>query len=127
MSDPENGVLMIGEGVRLNGKIEAPGCVHAHGVVDGEVVASEVHVGQSGRIEGSISAQNVDVFGYVGDSVSASKSVSVRSGATVVSNIKYQTIEIESGARIEGSLQSMDKSSERGKALAGVRTDSGGR
>lgn len=127
MSDPENGVLMIGEGVRLNGKIEAPGCVHVHGVVDGEVVASEVHVGQSGRIEGSISAQNVDVFGYVGDSVSASKSVSVRSGATVVSNIKYQTIEIESGARIEGSLQSMDKSSERGKALAGVRTDSGGR
>lgn len=127
MSDPENGVLMIGEGVRLNGKIEASGCVHVHGVVDGEVVASEVHVGQSGRIEGSISAQNVDVFGYVGDSVSASKSVSVRSGATVVGNIKYQTIEIESGARIEGSLQSMDKSSERGKALAGARTDSGGR
>lgn len=84
MSDSENGVLMIGEGVRLHGKIEAPGCVHVHGIVDGEVVASEVHVGQSGRIEGSISAQNVDVFGYVGDSVSASKSVSVRSGATVV-------------------------------------------
>lgn len=127
MSDPENGVLMIGEGVRLNGKIEAPGSVHVHGIVDGEVVASEVHVGQSGRIEGSISAQNVDVFGYVGDSVSASKSVSVRSGATVVGNIKYQTIEIESGARIEGSLQSLDKSSDRGKVMTGARTDSGGR
>ena len=119
--DPKNGVLVIGEGVRLTGKIEAPGAVHVHGFVDGEVVASDINVGQSGRIEGSLSAQNVDLRGYAGDTVSAAKHVTIRSSATVVGNIKYQTIEIESGARIEGNLQSLEKAADRAKTPPTVK------
>ena len=119
--DPKNGVLVIGEGVRLTGKIEAPGAVHVHGFVDGEVVASDINVGQSGRIEGSLSAQNVDLRGYAGDTVSAAKHVTIRSSATVVGNIKYQTIEIESGARIEGNLQSLEKTADRAKTAPTVK------
>lgn len=119
--DPKNGVLVIGEGVRLTGKIEAPGAVYVHGFVDGEVIASDINIGQSGRVEGSLSAQNVDLRGYAGDSVNAAKHVTIRSSATVVGNIKYQTIEIESGARIEGNLQSLEKPADKVKVVGPVR------
>lgn len=119
--DPKSGVLVIGEGVRLTGKIEAPGSVHIHGVVDGEVIASDIHIGQSGRVEGSMSAQNVDLRGHAGDTVNAAKHVTIRSSATVMGCIKYQTIEIESGAKIEGNLHSVEKPADKPKTQPVVR------
>lgn len=117
----ETGSLIIGEGVRLNGKIEAPGLVQVHGAVEGDVSAQDIRIGVSGRVNGSLSAQNIDLAGHAGQSISAIKHLVIRSGATVTGEIKYQTIEIESGARIEGSLESNDRV-ERPKASSLMRS-----
>jgi len=108
-NDWEAGSLIIGEGVRLNGKIEAPGSVQVNGAIEGDVSAQDIRIGVSGRVNGSLAAQNIDLAGHAGQSISAVKHLIIRSGATVTGNIKYQTIEIESGARIEGSLESNDR------------------
>ncbi|CAM5302665.1 MULTISPECIES: polymer-forming cytoskeletal protein [Thauera] len=107
--DWEAGSLIIGEGVRLNGKIEAPGTVLVNGAIDGDISAQDIRIGASGRVSGSLSGQNIDLAGQAGQSIAAVKHLVIRSGATVTGNIKYQTIEIESGARIEGSLESNDR------------------
>lgn len=107
--DWEAGSLIIGEGVRLNGKIEAPGTVLVNGAIDGDVSAQDIRIGTSGRVNGSLSAQNIELAGHAGQSIAAVKHLVIRAGATVSGNIKYQTIEIESGARIEGSLESNDR------------------
>lgn len=119
--DWEAGSLIIGEGVRLNGKIEAPGTVLVNGAVDGDVSAQEIRIGASGRVNGSLSAQNIDLAGHVGQSIAAVKHLVIRAGATVTGNIKYQTIEIQSGARIEGSLESNDRV-ERPKSSMAMRS-----
>ena len=119
-NDWEAGSLIIGEGVRLNGKIEAPGSVQVNGAIEGDVSAQDIRIGASGRVNGSLSAQNIDLAGHAGQSISAIKHPVIRSGATVTGNIKYQTIEIESGARIEGSLESNDRV-ERPKASSMMR------
>ncbi len=118
--DWEAGSLIIGEGVRLNGKIDAPGSVLVNGAVEGDVSAQDIHIGASGRINGSLSAQNIDLAGHAGQTIAALKHLVIRSGATVIGSIKYQTIEIESGARIEGSLESNDRV-ERPKSAPLVR------
>lgn len=109
--DWEAGSLIIGEGVRLNGKIDAPGTVLVNGAIDGDISAQDIRIGASGRVSGSLSGQNIDLAGQAGQSIAAVKHLVIRSGATVTGNIKYQTIEIEieSGARIEGSLESNDR------------------
>ena len=118
--DWEAGSLIIGEGVRLNGKIDAPGSVLVNGAVEGDVSAQDIRIGASGRINGSMSAQNIDLAGHAGQTIAAVKHLVIRAGATVVGSIKYQTIEIESGARIEGSLESNDRV-ERPKSTGLVR------
>ena len=107
--DWEAGSLIVGEGVRLNGKIEAPGTVLVNGAIDGDISAQDIRIGTSGRVNGSLTGQNIDLAGQAGQSIAAVKHLVIRSGATVTGNIKYQTIEIESGARIEGSLESNDR------------------
>ncbi len=98
-----------GGGVRLNGRIEASGTVQINGAIDGDVSAQDIRIGASGRVNGTLSAQNIDLAGHAGQSITATKHLVIRSGATATGNIKYQTIEIESGARIEGSLESNDR------------------
>ena len=107
--DWEAGSPIIGEGVRLNGKIDAPGSVLVNGAIDGDVAAQDIRVGTSGRINGSLTAQNIDLAGSAGQTIAAVKHLVIRAGATVTGSIKYQTIEIESGARIEGTLESNDR------------------
>ena len=107
--DWEAGSLIIGEGVRLNGKIDAPGSVLVNGTVDGDVAAQDTRSGNSGRVNGSLTAQNIDLAGSAGQAIAAVKHLVIRASANVTGNIKYQTLEIESGARIEGTLESNDR------------------
>lgn len=122
IQDWEPGSLIIGEGVRLAGKLEAPGAVLINGVVEGDVAAQDIRVGASGRISGSLTAQNIDLAGHAGQTITATKHLVIRSGATVIGAIKYQSIEIESGARIEGSLENNDRV-ERPKSAGLVRSN----
>ncbi|RTL19205.1 MAG: polymer-forming cytoskeletal protein [Rhodocyclaceae bacterium] len=109
IQDWEAGSLIIGEGVRLNGKIDAPGTVLVNGAVDGDVAAQDIRIGVSGRVNGSLTAQNIDLAGQAGQTIAAVKHLVIRAGAIVTGNIKYQSIEIEAGARIEGTLESNDR------------------
>lgn len=97
--------LIIGEGVRITGKVETAGLMQVHGTVDGEVRAKELQVGPTGRIEGALFAEDVELRGYAGESVNVANGLTVRSSATLVGTIVYKSVEIESGASIRGTLE----------------------
>lgn len=97
--------LIIGEGVRITGKVETAGLMQVHGTVDGEVRAKELRVGPTGRVEGALHADDVELRGFAGESVNVANGLTVRSSATLVGTIIYKSIEIESGASIRGTLE----------------------
>ncbi|MEY5101132.1 MAG: hypothetical protein RJA36_3851 [Pseudomonadota bacterium] len=105
----ENCCLIVGEGVTINGKIVAPGPVRVLGNVKGELSASDICVAPGGRVEGRMLGRNLDLSGHVSEAVSASGHLRIRTGATVRADILYQTLEIEGGANIEGSLKCQDQ------------------
>lgn len=102
------GTLTLGEGVTISGKIHAAGRVQVYGTVKGEIEADDIAVGKTGRVEGSLSARNVDIRGEVGDTVVAREQIVIRATAVVTGTVTYQTIQIESGARIDGHLRRSD-------------------
>jgi cytoskeletal protein CcmA (bactofilin family) len=104
-SNLKQGNLVVGEGVRVVGKMEVPGLLQVYGTVQGEVRARDIHVGSTGRIEGSLVAENLDLKGYAGDKLTVTDRLTVRSSAQVQGTIHYQSIEIEAGARIGGTLK----------------------
>lgn len=63
MEENNAGCLIVGEGVKISGSITLPERVDVDGQIDGEIIAKEIHVGQSGKLTGKISAGVIDVRG----------------------------------------------------------------
>lgn len=108
--------LIVGEGVEITGKVDVPGSLEVHGKIIGEVRAGKIEVGPTGRIEGRMVAEGLELHGYASDFLSVSRRLAVRSTATVVGTISYRNIEIESGASIRGKLEQQGVGGEAGAA-----------
>lgn len=103
MDSSDKNDLIVGEGVRLVGEVHAPGLLRLHGTIEGDVRGDDVRVGPGGRIEGSLDGCNVDLEGHVSERIVA-KTLALRSSASVSGSVEYETLEIEAGAQIEGTL-----------------------
>lgn len=100
---------IIAMGAIFHGGLSFPKGVHVDGTVVGPVTAagadSAVLVGATGRIEGQVVSQTVVIAGTVVGDIRCVH-VSVKSGATVNGTIFAASLEIEKGAKIQGSCQS---------------------
>lgn len=112
------GTLTLGEGVTISGKINAAGRVQVFGTVKGEIEADDIAIGKTGRVEGSLSARNVDIRGEVGETIVAREQIVIRATAIVTGTVTYQTIQIEGGARIDGHLRRSDAAAAAAPAQA---------
>ena len=105
MSDiNERGCLVVGEGVSITGTLSIPGKLTIDGQIDGDISANEVQVGESGKITGKLSVAIADVRGELVDSISVAEMLILRGTAKVRGNVVYNTLQIEQGAVIEGTL-----------------------
>jgi cytoskeletal protein CcmA (bactofilin family) len=107
-TDTNKDNIIIGEGVRVSGKVESSGLLEVHGTIEGEARAREVRVGATGRVEGALFADEVDLRGFAGDSVKVEKCLTVRATGTLVGQIVYRSVQIENGASIRGNMDQLD-------------------
>ena len=111
MEDKE-GCVLIGKGVSITGNITLSGTIHIYGDVNGEVVAQEIHVGDTGKINGDIKSEVADIRGEVMNAVEVRKNLIVRSTGKIAGTIRYQSIEIENGGIVDGQLEKMASKNE---------------
>lgn len=97
-------LLVVGEGVRIQGKVNAPGAVHLLGCLEGDLVARELTVAESGELVGSVVAEQVEIRGTVRQNVTGSRSITIRSTARIEGDVRYAELEIEAGAQLDGTL-----------------------
>jgi cytoskeletal protein CcmA (bactofilin family) len=86
------------------GNVKTSGDVQVEGVVEGDIRAHLLTVGESATIKGEIVADDIVVNGRVIGRVRGLK-VRLTSTARVEGDIIHKTIAIESGAHFEGSVQ----------------------
>ena len=96
--------LIVGDGVLIVGSISAPAGVQVHGVLEGDLTAGQVVVGESGRVLGSLTADVADIYGEISKDVKVSERLILRSTARFSGALHYRSIEVEPGARLNGSL-----------------------
>ena len=100
----EAGCFTVGEGVSIKGSFSVPERAIINGTVEGEITAREVWVGNNGKIDGTVTAEIVDVHGEINDSLTASKALIVRATGRTKGSIQYAELEIEKGAQLRGTL-----------------------
>ena len=93
--------------LQISGNMRTTGDVVIEGVVDGDIRAHLLTVGESATIRGEIVADDIVINGRVIGRVRGLK-VRLTSTARVEGDIIHKTIAIESGAHFEGSVQRQD-------------------
>jgi cytoskeletal protein CcmA (bactofilin family) len=90
----------------IDGDVTSDGPVDVLGKIVGSASAPEVVVAATGRIEGTVSAHDLFVLGFVSGSVSA-RHVQLSLSAVVNADVLHERVVIEAGAVLEGRLQRM--------------------
>jgi cytoskeletal protein CcmA (bactofilin family) len=94
----------IGHDLSIEGQgiiIRCQGALAVNGAVQAELHGREISVGQTGVVQGSITADSVDVWGRVGGTIQGSRVV-LHSSAQVDGDIHAVTLAVEDGAAFEG-------------------------
>lgn len=92
---------ILSNDLRITGGINSDGELQVDGLVDGDVAAGSLVVGESGRINGAVDAKRVQVLGCVEGRISAGEVV-VNASGRVVGDIEHEVLTIERGAFVDG-------------------------
>lgn len=101
---------VIGAGMRVQGPCTFQDGLQIDGVVLGDVIAdgsqpSVLVIGESGSVQGAISADHVVIGGSVVGPVLARELLELQSKARVQGDVRYKALEMQQGAVIAGQLQ----------------------
>lgn len=97
------GRSMIGEDVVITGNVAAGSDLHVAGTIEGDLQCASLSLGATGRVRGNITAQNATLAGTVEGTVVAND-LMVEKTARVAGDVSYESISIETGARVDGRL-----------------------
>jgi len=93
---------IVGNDTRIVGKVSVKGTIRIDGIVEGDVQADWVVVGESGKILGNIRTRGVVVGGSVEGNIEATETVELREKATMVGEIDTPKLGISEGATFDG-------------------------
>lgn len=100
---------LIGADTRVEGDIHFTGGLRVDGAIRGNVIEpnsspSTLILSEHGLIEGAISASKVVINGKVIGPVKASQFIELQAKARVTGDVHYKSLEMHTGAVIEGKL-----------------------
>jgi cytoskeletal protein CcmA (bactofilin family) len=99
-----NGTLsLVGAGTTIEGKLKSDGSVRIDGKVVGDVAAkSNVTVGATGTVDGTISAANISLAGRVLGTLIASEKLVLENKSVMRGDIRAAKLVVDEGAVFDG-------------------------
>ena len=97
---------IVSANLRIVGDLVCDGDIQVEGTVEGSVKSSVLTIGDSGTIQGQISADQVMVSGTVVGKIKA-RTVYLAQSASVTGDILHESLGIEAGAQFEGQCKSL--------------------
>ena len=95
---------VLASGTTLTGKVETESDFRLDGRIEGEIVCKgKIVIGPKGSVKGNITTVNAEVFGNVEGSMRVRERLVLKASAEIKGDIFIQTLEIEPGAKLNGS------------------------
>ncbi len=118
---------IISPGMRVTGNLSAEdGEIQIEGVIEGDVKCHAVTVGADAAVSGTIECETVRVLGTVKGEIRA-HTVFLAESARVSGDIVHDSVSVEPGAFIEGTLKHRDAAKPKIAVVAGGKVAEGGK
>lgn len=115
---------VLAAGTTLTGKVETESDFRLDGRVEGDVVCKgKIVIGPKGCVKGNITTVNAEIFGTVEGSVRVRERLVLKSSAEIKGDIFIQTLEIEPGAKLNGSCSMAGKDAAMPNPAANVNAN----
>jgi cytoskeletal protein CcmA (bactofilin family) len=93
---------IVGDGTCIEGKVSVKGTIRVDGIVEGDVQADWVVVGETGKIRGNTRTRGMVVGGSVEGNIDATETVELREKATMAGEIHAPKLGVSEGAVFDG-------------------------
>ena len=93
---------IIGDGTRVAGQVSVKGTIRVDGVVEGDVHADWIVVGETGKILGNTRSRGVVVGGSVEGNIEATETVELMGKASMTGEIRSPKLSVSEGAVFDG-------------------------
>lgn len=113
---------IIGADVQIVGNVNTVGELQLDGNITGDLVCGSLVMGESGAVEGTISADTVTVRGKVSGQIKA-KSVHLEKSAVVDGDVYHESLSVEAGARLTGRFAHSSSPRETSAPTASPKKD----
>src|SRR6201999_969398 len=92
---------LIAEGLTLEGGLIGDGELHLDGTIRGDLKVERLTIGETGMVEGSVTAEAIECRGRVTGAITA-KQVHLHRTAHVDGDVTHEELAIEAGAYFQG-------------------------
>ena len=101
--------VIIGHGVKMKGEISEADEVQIDGQADITVETTNLLVGGTGELKGTITTDNLDVWGNIEGDIKVNGTLTIQEQGAISGNVEYQELQIKLGGKIRGDIKSLDK------------------
>jgi cytoskeletal protein CcmA (bactofilin family) len=102
---PASTPTVFGRSMKIVGEVTSDEELYLDGDLDGKLVLrNRLTIGPNSKVNANIKAQEIIVFGTIKGNVESESRVSLRTGASIVGDIKTAGIVIEDGAYFKGGI-----------------------
>jgi cytoskeletal protein CcmA (bactofilin family) len=98
----------LGSDVTITGNIGGDGNLHIDGRVDGDVQCGQLIIGQSGQVNGNVTADQAKIAGAINGTVAA-QTLTIESTARITGDLSYDSVSVETGAQVEGRVKRLTR------------------
>jgi cytoskeletal protein CcmA (bactofilin family) len=98
----------LGAEVTITGNIGGQGNLHIDGRIDGDVNCASLIIGNSGQINGNITADDAKIAGTVTGTVAA-KVLTIEASARITGDLSYDSVSVETGAQVDGRVKRLTR------------------
>ena len=105
MREPVAQPTVFGQSMRIVGEVSSNEELHLNGDLEGKLtIQNKLTIGPNSKVKANIKAKEIVIFGTVHGNVEAENRIALRTGATIVGDIKTAGIVIEDGAYFKGGI-----------------------
>lgn len=100
---------LIGHETQLNGNMQFAGGLRVDGLIVGNVIEKQTHpstliISENGAVTGAVEASKIVLNGMIRGPVRSSIFIELQSKARIIGDLYYKSLEMHTGAVIEGKL-----------------------
>ena len=99
-----SGTLIVGQAIKVKGRIESCRNLVVEGRVEAELAAKSLSVLKGGLFKGTAEVDKADIAGTFAGTLTVHGQLSIKGSARAAGHISYERIKVESGGEIAGDV-----------------------